>query len=355
MKPIKLKSGRLIGHGHPVFIIAEAGVNHNGDINIAKKLIEKAKSIGADAIKFQSFNTSEIILKNAPKAKYHVDTTGDDKYQSWFDLLKTQEISVQMHEEIINHCKNLDILFMSTPYDQTSLDTLLKFEIEILKIASTDNNNLPFLINLAKTKVPLILSTAMISQKDLDISINHILKNNEDHSLILLQCTGSYPAPLKDCNLNVIASLRYKYQLNVGYSDHVNSPIPSIVSIGLGACVIEKHFTLDQKLPGPDHKASLEPDEFQKFINDIRFAELSLGDGIKNIKKSEAQNKNKLKKFMVSKRFIKTGEIFKDENITTKRTGGIGLDPINYFEIIGKKSLIDIEEDRPIEEKMIAK
>tara|TARA_B100000989_G_scaffold257772_1_gene207448 strand:+ start:8590 stop:9669 length:1080 start_codon:yes stop_codon:yes gene_type:complete len=347
MNSIVLKSGRKIGPGNPTFIIAEAGVNHNGSTDLAYKLIDEAVNAGADAVKFQSFLADEIILKKAPKAQYHLETTGSDEDQSWYELLKSQEISNDMHDEIVAYCKKKNILFLSTPYDIKSLNKLLEYDIELIKVASTDNNNIPFLRYMAKQKVPIILSTAMINIDDIELSIKTIKEQGLD-DIIIMQCTGSYPAPIEDTNLNVINTFKKKFNLVSGYSDHVNSTVPAIVSIGLGSSIYETHFTIDKSLPGPDHRASLEPSELKNLIKMIRDGEKSLGLFEKTISKSEEANYSKLKKFLVSTSNIKKDDIFSYKNIFTKRTGGIGLEPKYFDDLIGKKSPIDIEINTPI-------
>ena len=347
MNTIKLKNDKYIGGDHPIFIIAEAGVNHNGSLEIAKQLIDAAVYIGADAVKFQSFNADEIILKNAPKAKYHIETTGSDNIQSWYELLKSQEISIDMHKKLIEYASSKNIIFLSTPYDKKSAEILIDLDIELIKIASTDNNNLPFLKFLASKKIPLILSTAMCNIEDVDLSIN-TFQNINFHDLILLQCTGSYPAPYNEANLNVISTYRQRYNLIVGYSDHVVEHEPALASVALGSKVYERHLTIDKSLPGPDHRASSEPSEFKEIIEKIRIVENSLGNGLKIISKSEIKNRGKLKKFIVSKEKIKKGDLFTVDNITTKRTGGLGLEPKYFDKLIQKSTNQDIEKDTPI-------
>lgn len=352
MNTIKLKNGKCIGPNHPIFVIAEAGVNHNGSVEIAKKLIDAAVFIGADAVKFQSFNADEIILKNAPKAKYHIETTGTDAIQSWYELLKSQEISVKMHKELIEYSKMKNIIFLSTPYDEKSARILFDLDVDLIKIASTDNNNIPFLKFLASYGTPLILSTAMCDLEDVDLSIQ-TFKNINFKDLILLQCTGSYPAPIEDANLKVIQSYKERYDLIVGYSDHVIEHEPAIASVAFGSKVYERHLTIDKNLPGPDHRASSEPDEFKSIIQKIRQTEKTLGNGIKSIALSEIKNKDKLKKFIVSIKEIKKGDTFSVSNITTKRTGGLGLEPKHFEDLLGKKSKYNISKDAPILKKYL--
>ena len=347
MNEIILKSGRKIGPGNQIFIIAEAGVNHNGSIELAYKLIDEAVNAGADAVKFQSFIADEIILKKAPKAQYHLETTGSDEDQSWYELLKSQEINDEMLDKIIKYCTQKNILFLSTAYDIKSLNKLLDYKIELIKVASTDNNNLPFLRYIAKQKIPIILSTAMTNLNDIELSLKTI-KEQGMNDIIIMQCTGSYPAPIEDTNLNVLSTFKNKFNLISGYSDHVNSIVPALVSIGLGSSIYETHFTIDKSLPGPDHRASLDPEELKSLIQMIRDGEQSLGLFEKKISKSEEGNYSKLKKFIVTIADIKKNDVFSEQNIFTKRTGGLGLEPKYFYKLLGKKSPIDININTPI-------
>ena len=332
---IKLKSNRFIGNKEKCFIIAEAGVNHNGKLSYGKKLIDIAVAAGADAVKFQSFNAEEIILKKAPKARYHIETTGSDKKQSWYELLKTQEISLEMHKQLIKYCKKKKILFMSTPYDKKSVDLLNSLDAEIFKIASTDINNFQLIEYIAKKGKPVILSTAMSNFKEVQTSVG-ILKKHLKDKFIIMQCTGSYPAPLSEANLNVIKTYKKKFNCLVGYSDHVMGDIAALASIPLGICCYEKHITINKKLPGPDHRASLEKKEFVNLVRNIRKIELSLGDGKKVISKPEMKNHKKLKKYFVASKKIQKGQKFTNKNIVAKRTGGTGLKADNYFKLLNK-------------------
>jgi N,N'-diacetyllegionaminate synthase len=353
MTSITINENLTIGDESKVFIIAEAGVNHNGSVKIAKELIDAAKFIGADAVKFQSFIADEIILKKAPKAKYHIETTGSDTEQTWHELLQSEEISVDMHEEIFNYAKKSEILCLSTPYDKISADLISEMGTEIIKVASTDNNNIPFLKYLTTKNIPLILSTAMTEMEDVDLSVKTILETGFK-DLMLMQCTGSYPAPHEDANLNVIRAYKERFNLVTGYSDHVDNEIVALGSIAMGAKIYERHLTTDKNLPGPDHRASSEPKEFKSLINKIRQLEESLGDGIRTIYPSEILNKPKLKKYIVTIEDIKQGDQFSIKNISTKRTGGIGLEPKFFENLLGKKSPIAIDKDTPVNELILS-
>ena len=308
MKGIVLPD-RMIAHDQPCYIIAEAGVNHNGDLTLAKKMVDVAAKAGADAVKFQTFKTEEIILKKAPKAQYHIETTGRNSVQSWFDLLKSQEMDQKMHEQLIQYCEQQGVQFLSTPYDRTSIDLLDKLNVPMFKVASTDANNLPFLRYLASKGRPIILSTAMSTLIEIVESVEEI-RTAGVKELVVLQCTGSYPSKPDQANIRAMKTIAETCDVAVGYSDHVLGNIAAIVAIAQGACVYEKHFTMDRELPGPDHRASLEPIELKELIRVIREAESMLGDGRKRIMLGEVDNRKKLRKFIVAKKKNSTGRNF---------------------------------------------
>ena len=349
MKSFKISNFK-IGSSKVPYIIAEAGVNHNGSIKIAKKMIDVASKAGADAIKFQSFLTEEIILKNAPKATYHKKTTGSDKKLSWYNLLKTQEMNKKMHVELMKYCKKKKILFLSTPYDEKSSDYLEKLGIKAFKIASTDNNNIKLLKHIAIKKIPLILSTGMIDEKTLRQSIN-VIKKSGNNKIALLQCTSTYPCDLKDANISLIKEFKKKFKIPVGFSDHTEGNVASIVATSLGAAIIEKHFTLDKTLPGPDHIMSLNPKELVDFISKIKSISKSLGVSKKEVLKCEKENFKKLKKSLVSKKIIKKGEKINFNMIAAKRPGiGIKANELNL--VIGKKAKVNIPKNKILNKRM---
>jgi sialic acid synthase SpsE len=270
MREIKLKFNKKIGEKHPCFIIAEIGVNHNGKISLARKLIDKAKSSGADAVKFQTFHTEDLILKNSPKAKYHIETTGSDKKQSWYNLLKTQELTLKMHKELIKYCNKKRIIFISTPYDFKSIDMLKELNVSIYKIASCDLNNHPLISRVARSKKPIIISTGMSNLDEIQSTYNKF----KNHNTILLQCTGNYPADNNEANINVMDVFKKKFKCLIGYSDHLLNNYGALAAIAKGAKVYEKHITLNKNMNGPDHRTSYEPKEFKKLVNDIRNIEI---------------------------------------------------------------------------------
>tara|TARA_Y100000768_G_C23977931_1_gene684076 strand:- start:63 stop:1124 length:1062 start_codon:yes stop_codon:yes gene_type:complete len=351
MNSLKI-SNKIIGPDKPVFFIAEAGVNHNGSIVLAKKMIDIAKQAGADAIKFQSFKTENIILKNAPKSKYHLETTGSNKKMSWYDLLKTQEMSERMHFILKEYCDKKKIIFLSTPYDNDSVDLLTKLKINAFKIASTDNQNYPLLKYIAKKNKPIIISTAMSNFEEIQKIYNFIKKINK--KIIVLQCTGNYPSKINETNLNVMKTYKKKLKCVVGYSDHTIGNYSAIAATAAGAKVIEKHFTLNKKMFGPDHRMSMSPKELKKVIKDIRIIESILGSDVKKILPSEIENRKKLKKSLVSCKFIPKGKKLSKKYFKIKRPG-TGLSPEKLLNISNYVSLMNIKADTTIKKKMIRK
>lgn len=341
--------GRLIGEGEPVFIIAEAGVNHNGDIELAKKLIEVAREAGTDAIKFQTFKAENLNTMTAPKSTYHIETTGSE--QSWFDLLKTQELNRQAHEVLIEHCQKVGIMFLSTPYDEESANLLEELDMPAFKVASTDANNIPFLRYLARKKRPIILSTAMCTLEEVKESVDAI-RNEGCQDLVLLHCTANYPAKIEDTNLRAMLTLKKEFNLLVGYSDHTSDYINPVAATALGAVIYEKHFTLDKSLPGPDHRSSLNPEELKQFVRDIRNTELAMGSSLKEPVESEKENREKLRKSIVAKVDIPPGLVITRTMLTSKRPG-TGLATKFIDSIVGKKSKVLLRKDTIIKTEFL--
>ncbi len=352
MKTIKI-GNKNIGGDRPVFFIAEAGVNHNGSIKIALKMVDVAKKAGADAIKFQTFKTNNLILPNAPKSKYHIETTGNDKKQTWFNLLKTQELSYQMHKKIIKYCKKRKIIFLSTPYDEESVDMLEKLNVKAYKVASTDNTNIPLLSYIAKKRKPMFISTAMTNINEIRDLVNCV-KRYIPNKFVLMQCTGDYPSKSSDSNLKVMLTYKKNFNCLYGYSDHTLDYINPIAATTLGASVYEKHFTLNKKMLGPDHRMSLLPSELKKTIELIRQTSLALGMKKKEILKSEKHNRLRLKKSLVSKNFIKKGKRLNKSMIAIKRPG-TGLLPKKIYTIDDYVALKNIKTNSVIKFKMIKK
>jgi len=342
---------RPVGNGHPLFYIAEAGVNHNGSLKLAKQLVDVAVEAGADAVKFQTFKTEKIITPKAPKSKYIVDTTGADDQQSWFDLLKTQEMSKEMHIEVIDYCKRKDIIFLSTPYDEESADLLMELDIPAFKIASTDTSNIPFLKYIANKGIPMIISTAMATMEEVHEAVSTVL-NQGLEKIALLQCTGNYPSKLSDSNLRVMNTYRNEFDCITGYSDHTPDLINPIAATAMGAKIYEKHFTIDKSLPGPDHRMSIDPLELKQTIKVIRDTELALGSSNKKVLKDEEENRLKLRKSIVANTNIRKNEIIISEMLAIMRPGS-GIRPADINNVLGKKAIFDISKGTVISYSMI--
>ena len=330
-------------------IIAEAGVNHNGSIEMAKQLVLKAKEAGVDYIKFQTFKASKLVTKAAKQAEYqqkNIGKEGDSQYQ----MLKKLELSPEEHEILIDYCHQLGIKFFSTAFDFDSMDYLHSLNLGLWKIPSGEVTNYPFMKRIAQYNEKTILSTGMCDMEDVRAAVNALYKNGlSKENLILLHCNTEYPTPFEDVNLKAMDALRKEFGVEVGYSDHTKGIEVPIAAVALGATVIEKHFTLDRTLPGPDHKASLEPDELKAMVNAIRNIEQAVGgDGTKHVSESERKNIAIARKSIVEARDIKVGEVFTEENLTVKRPGS-GISPMRWEEVLGMKAKRDFNEDELIE------
>ncbi|MCR2104157.1 N-acetylneuraminate synthase [Campylobacter upsaliensis] len=329
-----------------VLIIAEAGVNHNGDINLAKKLIEQAAKAGADVVKFQTFKANSCVSVSAKKAKYQLETTA--KEESQLEMIQKLELSYESHFELMKHCKKHDITFLSTPFDLESVEFLRGLDLPYFKIPSGEITNLPYLKAVAKCKKRVLLSTGMANLGEIEAALT-ILRKNGTRNITLLHCNTEYPTPFEDVNLNALKTLKEAFKLEVGYSDHTEGIVASLGAVALGAVVIEKHFTLDKTMEGPDHKASLEFEELRALCKGIRELEKALGSGIKKASKSEAKNKIIARKSLVAKRIIQKGEKFSEQNLTTKRPGS-GISAMRYEEYLGKRALKTYKKDELINE-----
>ncbi len=355
-----------------VFVIAEAGVNHNGSLGLALKLVEAAKQAGADAVKFQTFKAENLVCKATEKAEYQKRLSGSDESQ--FDMLRRLELSESDHEQIIAHCNKLGIEFLSSPFDLPSLQLLVKrFQLKKLKLGSGELTNAPLLLEIGHSGCPLILSTGMSTldevREALGILAFGYLASSESptikrfkeafssaagqallrEKLTLLHCTTEYPAPYSDINLKAMDSLENEFGLPVGYSDHSEGLAITLAAVARGASVIEKHFTLDCNLPGPDHKASLEPDGLKLMVEGIRQIEAGLGDGVKRLMPSELKNRDMARKSLVTQKPIKKGELFSEANLVVKRPGS-GVAPIHYWQWLGRVADRDYEADEVIVE-----
>lgn len=328
-----------------IFIIAEAGVNHNGDIKMAQKLIDVAKSAGADAVKFQTFKAGSLVSKVAQKADYQKQTTGADESQ--LEMVKKLELSFCDFRELKKYCDEKEISFLSTPFDFESIDFLESLEMLIYKVPSGEITNLPYLMKIASKGKPVIMSTGMSDMDEVESALE-VLRDNGAGSVTLLHCNTQYPTPFEDANIKAMLTLKERFGVAVGYSDHTLGIEAPIAAVALGATVIEKHFTLDKNIEGPDHKASLDPQELIDMVTSIRNIELALGDGIKTPSKSEIPNKEVARKSIVAKRNIVKGEIFIEENITVKRPGN-GISPMKWFEVLGRSAEHDYFEDELID------
>ena len=330
-----------------ILIIAEAGVNHNGDISLAKRLVDVAVDAGADLIKFQTFSADRLATRQAKKADYQIVAT--EKSETQYEMLNRLELSESMHIELIDYCSNRGIGFFSTGFDIESVDTLVSLGINHFKIPSGDITNLPYLRHIGQFSRPVILSTGMATMSDIEAAIDVLEQAGTSRSLItVLHCTTEYPTPMHEVNLRAMQNLKAAFGVAVGYSDHTTGIEVATAAAALGASVIEKHFTLDKNLPGPDHKASLEPDELKRMVTAIRNIELAMGDGIKRLTPSELLNKKVARKSLVAIKAIKAGETFSADNIMAKRPG-TGISPMNWDAVVGSKASKSFDADELIE------
>ncbi|WP_187647909.1 N-acetylneuraminate synthase [Nitrosophilus labii] len=326
-----------------VFIIAEAGVNHNGNLELAKKLVDKAKEAGVDAVKFQTFKAKNLVSKNAQKADYQKKTTNKDESQ--LEMIKKLELSFDEFAELKKYCDEKGITFLSTPFDLESIEFLNDLGLEIFKIPSGEITNLPYLRAIGRLNKKVILSTGMADLGEIEDALDVLIDaGTKKDNITILHANTEYPTPIEDVNLKAMQTIACAFDVKVGYSDHTLGIEVPIAAVAMGGEVIEKHFTLDKNLPGPDHKASLEPDELKAMVAAIRNIEKALGNSIKKPSKSESKNKEIARKSIVARRNIKKGEIFSEENLTVKRPGS-GISPMRWNEIIGKVAQRDYDKD----------
>ena len=325
------------------FIIAEAGVNHNGSLEMAFQLIDVAVVAGADAVKFQTFKAEKVIAVNAPKAGYQKETTGSDESQ--LEMVKKLELDETAHTKLYQYCQHKGIQFLSTPFDLESIDLLNRLGLEIFKIPSGEITNLPYLRKLGALKKRLILSTGMADLGEIEDALDVLAESGTLlENITVLHCNTEYPTPFEDVNLRAMLTIGHAFGVAVGYSDHTPGSEVAVAAVALGAAVLEKHFTLDRNLPGPDHKASLEPDELKAMVQAIRNIEKALGNGIKRPSPSEVKNKSIARKSLVATQPIKKGELFSADNITAKRPG-VGISPMRWDEVLGQVAQKDYEKD----------
>ena len=329
-----------------VFIISEAGVNHNGSLDLAKKLIDVASESGADAVKFQTFKAEKLVSKNAQKADYQKQTT--NKTESQFDMIKKLELDMDTHKELIAYCETKNIMFLSTPFDHDSIELLNDLGLEIFKIPSGEITNLPYLRHIGKLNKKVILSTGMADIGEIEDALDILINTGtKKENITILHANTMYPTPMEDVNLKAMVTIGNTFDIAYGYSDHTLGIEVDIAAVALGACCVEKHFTLDKMMEGPDHKASLEPHELKSMIKAIRNIELALGSCVKKPSKSEIPNMQIARKSIVAKLDIKKGDKLSEENITIKRPGN-GINPMRWDEVVGTIAAKDYKEDELI-------
>ncbi|MDC1220863.1 N-acetylneuraminate synthase [Candidatus Thioglobus sp.] len=329
-----------------VFIIAEAGVNHNGSIIIAKKLIDAAVESGADAVKFQTFKAKNLVSKTAEKADYQKKTT--DALESQFDMIKKLELDVDTHKQLIAHCQKKDIMFLSTPFDHESINLLGDLGLQIFKIPSGEITNLPYLRHIGALDKKVVLSTGMSNLKEVGDALNILINaGTSKDNITVLHANTMYPTPMEDVNLNAMLTIQRELDVAVGYSDHTLGIEVDIAAVAMGACIIEKHFTLDQSMKGPDHMASLEPKELKSMVLAIRNIEIALGSDEKKPSRSERLNISVVRKSIVANQEIKQGDLLTEKNISVKRPGN-GINPMKWDDIIGSTATKNYNADELI-------
>ena len=326
-----------------ILIIAEAGVNHNGSLKYAKKLIDVAAEARVDFIKFQTFKAESLMTHEAEKANYQKSIS--NKNESQFEMIKKLELDREAHEELINYCKTKNLQFLSTAFDCKSIDLLTELNIPIYKIPSGEITNLPYLRHIGKQRKPIIISTGMSTLNEIREAIKVLMMEGvQKEEITVLHCNTEYPTPMEDVNLKAMLTIKENLNVRIGYSDHTSGIEIPLAAVAMGATVIEKHFTLDRKMPGPDHNASLEPSELKEMVVGIRNVEKAMGSSVKKPSKSEAKNISIARKSIVANKVIKKGELFSEKNLTTKRPG-TGISPMKWDSIIGKPALADYERD----------
>lgn len=343
MRQIKL-ANRVIGSGAPCFIIAEAGVNHNGDADLARQLVQAAAAAGADAVKFQTFRADRLVVRNSPKAAYQEQTTGTAESQ--YEMLRRLELSDAMHEELMRQCADLGLIFISTPFDEESADLLERLHVPAFKIPSGELTNLPLLTHIARKQRPMIISTGMALLGEVEQAI-HAVEDAGAHDLALLHCVSNYPADPADVNLRAMHTMGAAFGHPVGYSDHTLGVAVAIAAVTLGATVIEKHFTLDTTLPGPDHRASIEPAELRELVQSIRTVELAFGDGIKRPAQSEANVAAVARRRLTAAQDLPAGTLLTEAMIALRRAGS-GLEPAMLPHLIGRRVRRDLAMGEPL-------
>lgn len=347
MRPLSI-AGREIGPGTPCFVIAEAGVNHNGSLEMAQALIDVAAKAGADAVKFQTFHADDLATAAAPKAQYQKETTDADESQ--LEMLRRLELDADAHRMLMKHCEEKGVLFMSSPFDEGCADLLEGLGVEAFKIPSGELTNLPFLRHVAAKGRPMIVSSGMATLTEVEAAVEAI-RAAGDPGLALLHCVSAYPAAPEDANLRAIDTLAKAFEVPAGWSDHTRGTAIPLAAVARGACVIEKHFTLDRTLPGPDHRASLEPAELSALVRDIRDVEVALGNGIKAPTPAEEDTARVARKSLVAARDLAAGTVLASGDLAARRPG-TGLPPARLEEMLGRRLSVDLAEGTLLEEGM---
>ncbi len=340
MKKVKI-GNKLIGEDEPCFIIAEAGVNHNGEVSLARKLIDIAREAGVDAVKFQTFRAEQVITRDARKAAYQMKTT--DAEESQYEMIRKLELSEEAFKDLFAYAEKKGVIFLSSPFDNESVDLLNRLGVPAFKIASGEITNFPLLRYIAKKGKPIILSTGMATLVEVEEALATIQMEGAD-DIVLLHCVSSYPAKIEDTNLRAMETLKHNFKLPTGLSDHTLGITIPIAAVALGACVIEKHFTMDKKLSGPDHRASLEPDELKQMVVAIRDVEKAKGDGLKQPTRDEEENREAVRRSLVAKVDIPEGTIITEEMLAAKRPA-IGIEPKYMGKIVGATAKVAIKKD----------
>ena len=326
-------AGHQVGPGNPCFIIAEAGVNHNGDLDLAKQLVDAAAQANADAVKFQTFKAENLVSPQAPKAEYQVETTGAEHSQ--LDMIRNLEFSPEAFVELQAYSHERGIVFISTPFDHESVDLLASMNVPAFKIPSGETVNLPLIRHVASKGKPMILSTGMSYLGEVERAV-HTIRETGNDKLVVLHCVSNYPASAQDVNLKAMGTIAQSFQVPVGYSDHTLGLEVPLAAVALGACVIEKHFTLDRNMPGPDHRASLEPDELTALVAGIRTVEQSLGSGEKKPAKSEMKNRQVIRRSVYLRRDVEAGSVLTEDDLILLRPAD-GIAPEHYDEVLGRQ------------------
>ena len=337
--------GRKVGIGEPCFIVAEAGINHNGSLDMARQLVDVAAQAGADAVKFQTFKAEKVISVSAPKATYQLETT--DAHESQLEMAKRLELPFDAFRELDNHCRQRGLLFMSTPFDEESVDFLAGLDVPVLKIPSGEITNLPFLAYVARKGKPMIVSTGMCTLEEVETAVR-VLRDAGNSDMVLLHCTSSYPADPAESNLRAMETMRSTLGLPVGYSDHTPGIEVALAAVALGACVIEKHFTMDRSLPGPDHRASADPQQLSLLVRGIRDVEKALGDGRKRPMPCEMNTRVIARRSIVAARAISAGTRLAEGDLALKRPG-TGLGSEHLPNVVGRVTLRPLLRDEMID------